>query len=117
MTGESQFMLPDNPIPDNLNYTQRVMADEVLHKNPTAKILPTVELPDKLPGIEDLFPVHHMDCKNVAFYYTHMPVRGEMLTASRARTTKGKRCESAAPIMCGFCGGNVQPSRMYMDKK
>ncbi len=107
-------LIMNNPIPGNLNYTQRVMADEVLHRDPKVRILPSRELPDKLPGIEDMLPVYHRTCKGLAFYYTHMPVRGEMLTASRARTVKGKRCEAATPIMCGTCRGNVLPSLMYM---
>ena len=100
-----------------MNYEQRVLRDEILQKNPNAKILPTVPEPKVLPPIELMEAVWHKTCGGVAFYYTHRPQPGEMMTAVRARTKTGKRIEKGEPMMCGSCGINIEgPHVMRMRK-
>ncbi len=81
------------------------------------RILPTRDLPDVLPGIEDLVPYYHKACQKVAFYYTHRIERGEMITASRARTVKGKRLESGSAFRCTTCGERMSGADMYIKEK
>ncbi len=100
-----------------MNYEQRVMAEEILHKDPNAKILPTVPEPSTLPPIEDMEPIFHKTCKRIAFYYTHRPMKGEMMTAVRARHVNGTRLEKGQPMICGSCGENIEgPSYLQMRK-
>jgi hypothetical protein len=84
-------------------YPKKVMAEEVLHANPGAKILPQQPLPDVLPPMCAMVGVLHKTCKGLAFYYTHVPARGEMMTASRARDIRGKPIEPGAKMECGNC--------------
>lgn len=92
---------------EQLEYDKKVMAEEVLHKNPDAKILPTKPIPKELPPISVMEPIFHKTCKQIAFYYTHVPEKCEMMTATRARDIDGKTIEPGAPMVCGSCKLNV----------
>lgn len=95
----------------NLDYDRKVMAEEVLHNNPGAKILPTQPIPDELPPISEMEPLFHKTCGEVAYYYLHQPRRGEMLTATRARTIDGKTIEPGSPMICGSCAKHIEGPR------
>ena len=102
---------------NGLNREQKLMAEEILDKNPGAKILPTRPEPKELPGISDMEPIFHKTCRHIAFYYTHRPERGEMMTAVRARAIDGKRLEKGTPMMCGSCHEHIEgPSFLQMRK-
>ena len=104
-------------IPEGLNKEQKLMAEEILDTNPGAKILPTRPEPKELPGISEMEPIFHKTCRHVAFYYTHRPERGEMMTAVRARDIDGKRLEKGAPMECGSCGCHIEsPSHLQLRK-
>ena len=92
----------------NLSHAQRVLRDEVLHKNPDAKILPSMEFDGKLPEDNaDMVPYYHTGCGLVAFYYTHVPAKNEMLTATRARFPDGTRPERGQKFVCGSCKSDL----------
>ncbi len=97
-------------------YPKRVAAEEVLHKNPGAKILPTQPIPDELPSCKHMIPIKHKTCGAVAFYYTHVPAKGEMMTATRARTIGGDTIEPGATMTCGSCGDGVHPIHLQVSK-
>lgn len=99
-------------LPPGLNPEQKVMAEEVLHRDPSAIILPPGTEGGKLPGTESMVPVYHigpLGCQKVAFYYTHMLDRagGEMPTATRAKFPDGSRPDRGQPMMCGSCKAHV----------
>lgn len=104
-----------------LNYDKKVMAEEVLHGNGehSVKILPTQPVPDELPPKEAMVKVLHRNCEGgIAFYYTHTPKRGEIMTAARARNIDGKPIEPGSPMRCGSCGapcGNT--GSLYISKE
>lgn len=103
---------------NGFNSEQRLMAEEILDKNPGAKILPTRPEPKELPGISDMEPIYHKTCEHIAFYYTHRPMKAEMMTAVRARGVNGKRLEKGTPMICGSCGDNIEgPSFLRMRKQ
>lgn len=99
-----------------LDYDKKVMAEEVLDKNPGAKILPQQPLPDALPPKCLMIKVLHKPCKSIAFYYTHVPIRGEMMTASRARDINGKPIDPGAIMSCGSCKLTVNPQELQVSK-
>lgn len=101
---------------EQLEYDKKVMAEEVLHKNPGARILPQQPLPDSLPPMCIMVKVLHKTCKGLAFYYTHVPIRGEMMTATRARTIDGKPVEPGSAMICGSCKLNCGPSELQVSK-
>lgn len=100
-------MINDNVIKDFL-YKKKVMAEEVLHKNPDAKILPTQPVPDELPPKENMIEILHKTCGEVAFYYTHVPGPREMMMSTRARTRSGDIIERGTGMICGSCGMPVE---------
>jgi len=97
-------------------YPKKVMAEEVLHKNPGARILPSQPVPDDLPTCFEMIAIKHKICGAVAFYYTHVPGKGEMMTASRARTIGGDTIEPSSPMICGSCGDGVESSELQVSK-
>ena len=100
-----------------LPYSKKVMAEEVLHKNPTAKILPTQPAPDELPTCDHMIEILHKTCGEVAFYYTHVPQTGEMMVSTHARTKSGDTIERNAHMTCGSCGGNVGMDQMQVRRR
>lgn len=101
----------------NFLYPKKVAAEEVLHKNPGAKILPTQPVPDDLPTCDHMIAIKHKICGAVAFYYTHVPNKGEMMTATRARTIGGDTIEPASPMICGSCGDHIEgPKDLQVSK-
>ena len=97
----------DKAIQDFL-YPKKVAAEEVLHKNPGARILPSQPAPDELPTCFEMIAIKHKTCGAVAFYYTHVPGKGEMMTASRARTIGGDTIDPSSPMICGSCGEHIE---------
>jgi hypothetical protein len=90
----------------NFLYPKRVLAEEVLHKNPDAKILPSLGDPGKL-NIDDMVPIFHKPCRRVAFFYTHKPKTGELMMASRAMYANGSQPERNQKMVCGGCGAKI----------
>lgn len=101
---------------EQLDYNKKVMAEEVLHKNPGAKILPTQPVPDELPPVLEMIRIRHKTCGDTAFYYTHVPQTAEMMTAVRSRDIDGNPIEPGAPMMCGSCGENCGPRSLMVNK-
>lgn len=91
-----------------LPYDKKVMAEEVLHKHPDAKILPTQPPPIELPTCDHMIAIKHKTCGDVAFYYTHVPIRGEMMMSTRARTQSGDTIEPGQPMKCSSCGAHIE---------
>lgn len=91
----------------NLSASQKRLAEEILDLNPGAVILqPNAELrPDV--GIRNMAKIYHVDCGDIAFYYAHVPVPGERLTAQSSRLVDGSRPDSGMPIVCGSCKHRV----------
>lgn len=102
---------------DNFNYDKKVMAEEVMHKNPGAKILPTQPVPDVLPSIEFMVEILHKKCGEIAFYYTHVPAKSEMMTAVRSRTVDGDKIVPGCPMICGSCGEHVGPKGLQVRRR
>ena len=84
-------------------YPKKVMAEEVLHANPGAKILPTQPAPDELPPTEGMIAILHKTCKEIAFFYTHVPIPGEMMMSTHARDRDGEPLLRGSRMRCGSC--------------
>ena len=103
-----------------LDYGKKVMAEEVLHNNnnKNVTILPTQPEPPKDITIDEMVPITHKACKHVAFYYTHVPCRGEMMRGANARDLKGKTIEANSTMICGSCGEPISGAKdMRVSKK
>lgn len=95
-----------------LTHEQKVLAEEILHKNPGAVVLPPLGEPSEDDmKTENMVPIYHWGhgegCKQVAFYYTHRPQRGEMMSARRAKYPDGYRPDRNEPMKCGTCQSGV----------
>ncbi|HUU73726.1 MAG TPA: hypothetical protein VMW70_13945 [Burkholderiales bacterium] len=98
-------------------YPKKVMAEEVLHKNPGAKILPTQPLPDELPPIEGMIAILHKTCGGIAFYYTHVPIAGEMMLSTHARTVDGDAIEPGGRMFCSACNSSIEGANYLQVRK
>ncbi len=103
-----------------LDYGKKVMAEEVLHNNDGKKvtILPVEPVPPKDIATNEMIPITHKTCGHVAFYYTHVPCRGEMMRATNARDLKGRTIETNSTMRCGSCGEPISgPKDMQVRRK
>jgi len=62
----------------------------------------------------ELIPVYHnrgfRPCNEIAFYYDHMPVKGEIMQACYMSKLKGEQAFNDEIIRCGNCGGIFLPN-------
>jgi hypothetical protein len=103
-------------MPRGLSRTQKLMAEEVIEVNKDdhqVTILPPlhIEHEGRLESGQ-MVPYYHWGtgegCKQVAFYYTHVLEKGEVMMASRALYPNGKRPDRNQSMECGSCGAPVQ---------
>lgn len=98
-------------------YPKKVMAEEVLHKNPGAKILPAQPPPPADITIDEMIPILHKTCGDIAFYYTNVPQKGEMMLSSHARDRDGKPMHHGQPMKCGSCKGHIEGANYLQVRK
>lgn len=112
-----ESVISNDKVVKTFDHEKKVLAEEVMHKNPEAKILPTRPVPPKDISIDDMVPIYHKTCERMAFFYTHIPETREMMTSVRARTLNGGLIEPCSPMICGSCGEMIEgPRMMYVSK-
>ena len=56
---------------------------------------------------KQIYEFIHSECEKPAFYYDHMPVKGEIISHENAILLNGKKPNKFEQIICGSCSKQI----------